>query len=232
MNKHMNLTLKFQFVAVSLLTAISTQLVGQGTFQNLDFESGLFVPAPTPQNPFAVQWAPAMPGWTGFIGANQQTEISHNALSLSVANIAIQGPDYPSPNLYHGQFYVVLQSGLDPTTGQSLVGAAIAQTGTIPTSAQSIRLMSNNPFSLGFSLLFGNQLIPLANIGTDVNGRPLWGGDISPFAGQNGELRFQGAGTLDYIQFSSQPIPEPSVLGLFGLGVLLLGRGSHLVTRS
>jgi hypothetical protein len=213
--------LKIQLFAVALLTTLSIETVGQGTFQNLDFENGAFVSAPTPGNPFAVEWVPAMPGWTGFLGTNQQSVISHNALSLSLANITIQGPDYPSANLFHGQYYVVLQGGLDPNTGQGLVGSAIAQTGTIPSNAQSIRLLSNNPFSLGFSLLFGGNPIPLFNVGTAGNGRPIWGGDILSFAGQTGELRFQGAGYLDYIQFSNQPIPEPSALPLFGLGMLI-----------
>lgn len=150
---------------------------------------------------------------------------------MSLAGIAIQGPDYPSANLYHAQNYLVLQAGLDPNNPQASVGAAIAQTGTIPSGTQSIRLLSNNPFSLGFSLLFGGNTIPLFNVGTTANGRPIWGGDVSSFAGQTGELRFQGAGYLDYIQFSTQTVPEPSMLSLFGLGALLFGCRSRLVTR-
>ena len=41
---------------------------------------------------------------------------------------------------------------------------------------------------------------------------------MSAFRGQTGELRFFGADYLDFIQFSEQPIPEPSVFGLFALG--------------
>jgi hypothetical protein len=57
-----------------------------------------------------------------------------------------------------------------------------------------------------------------------------WGVDISGFAGQVGELRFSiGPGTagssfLDFIQFSTQPIPEPSALAMIGLGGLVFGR--------
>ena len=49
--------------------------------------------------------------------------------------------------------------------------------------------------------------------------------DISPFAGRTGELRFSGgSGNLDFIQFSSSTVPEPSVvvLLLVALSVSLL----------
>jgi hypothetical protein len=57
---------------------------------------------------------------------------------------------------------------------------------------------------------------------------------MSQFAGQTGELRFtavNSSGRLDFIQFSNQPIPEPSTVGLFAIGVLLLGwRSRGLLT--
>jgi hypothetical protein len=49
------------------------------------------------------------------------------------------------------------------------------------------------------------------------------GEDISSFAGQTGQLLFQGGGELDNIVFSTQPIPEPSSFVLFGTSALLLG---------
>jgi hypothetical protein len=51
----------------------------------------------------------------------------------------------------------------------------------------------------------------------------VYGGDISAFAGQSGQLEFRGAGTLDNTFFSPQPIPEPGMLGLFSVSALLLG---------
>ena len=45
----------------------------------------------------------------------------------------------------------------------------------------------------------------------------VYGGDVSAYAGQAGELRFFGGGYLDNIQFSNLQIPEPSVLGLYAL---------------
>jgi len=208
---------------IQLLAAVLSLLSvahGQGTFQNLDFENGSFIPIPGHAD--AVEFSLAMPGWSGYVGTNQVNWVLYNTLSLSEAGIAIQGPDDPSPNLFHGRFFVVLQYGNDAYTSQGMVGSALAQTGTIPIGTQSIRLLSNNPYVLLFDLSFGGSTIPLFNVGISANGRPIWGGDISSFAGQTGELRFAGAGYLDYIQFSTQQVPEPSALSLIGVGALLV----------
>lgn len=45
----------------------------------------------------------------------------------------------------------------------------------------------------------------------------------SGLAGQTGQLLFTGGGLFDDIQFSNQPIPEPSALGLVSIGSVLLG---------
>ena len=56
----------------------------------------------------------------------------------------------------------------------------------------------------------------------------IYAADISEFAGHTGQLLFTvppytGSDELDYIQFSSVPVPEPSEFGLAVLGALLLG---------
>ncbi len=189
----------------------------QGTFQNLDFENGTFIPIQT--NPFFVEPGPALPGWTAHVGTNLAQYVLHNTLSLSTAGVAIWGPDQPQPGLFHGQYYVVLQSGDDPFGGPTRVGARLTQTGTIPGTAQSIRFY----FAFGgITVFFGGQQISLTALGSAPTGT-IYGGDISAFAGQTGELRFQGGGYLDFIQFSNEPIPEPSTLGLFAFGALFLG---------
>ena len=43
--------IKNQVIMVALLAALAMHAFGQGMFQNLDFENGVFVPAPTPGNP-------------------------------------------------------------------------------------------------------------------------------------------------------------------------------------
>ena len=199
-----------------LLSAAGT--LGQGTFQNLDFENGTFIPISG--DPFgSVEWTPAMPGWTGYIGTIQQSLISLNSLSLSAANIAIMGPDFPSPGLFHGQYYVVLQNSFPVATDVP----AISQVGMVPVGSQTIQFWTGDQYAVGFGVSYGGHQISLSQLGSTANGRWMWGGDVSAFAGQTGELRFRGNGYLDNIQFSDQPIPEPGVFGLSALGALLLG---------
>jgi hypothetical protein len=75
----------------------------------------------------------------------------------------------------------------------------------------------------GLAVAFNGTRIPLSLLGTSTNSQSIWGGDVSSFAGQVGELRFFGLGRFDNIFFSPQAIPEPRMFGLFGLGSLLLG---------
>jgi hypothetical protein len=77
---------------------------------------------------------------------------------------------------------------------------------------------------------FAGQPIPLVALGS-TSIYTIFGGDISIFANQAGELLFQGGGLLDAIQFSNLPIPEPSVFGLSTLGALLLGWRSLMRRR-
>ena len=123
-----------------------------------------------------------------------------------------------------GTFSAALTAG---ATGN----ASISQTGLIP----------GNTLSLLFdSYTTGNGLPTLSVTinGEDISISPLlrtanytlYGGDISMFAGQTASLAFtavsnypQGFGyyVLDEISFSTNPVPEPSTLGLTALGGLL-----------
>lgn len=203
-----------QVLMVALVAALSWQASSQGTFQNLDFESATLVPIPG--DPFGrVQFGPGFPGWTGYIGDEPQTIVDHNSRLISQPGIAIMGPDFPSANLFQGHYFAELY-----TTPGVLVSPALAQTGTVPTTAQSIRFYGGAqdvPF-----ILFAGQSIPLSVLGSTAT-YTIWGGDISAFAGQLGELRFQGSRRFDNISFSDLAIPEPSAFGLFALGGLLLG---------
>lgn len=203
---------------IALLAAAAPRTLSQGTlFMNLDFEEGAFIPVPGQFN--TVEFARAMPGWTGYLGSNQVDWILHNSLFLSQAGMAIWGPDNPSAEYLHGHYYVVLQNSFPVATDVP----ALAQTGTIPLGTESLRLYNNNQFGTGFLVFFAGQQIPLVSLGSAGNGRWVWGGDVSSYAGQTGELRFRGAGYLDHIQFSTEAVPEPRVLSLFALGALFLG---------
>lgn len=191
-------------------------------FQNLDFEMPTFVPTGGLNT---VQFAPAMPGWRGYLGAIEINWILYNDLFLSNPGIAIWGPNNPSPGLFHGQYYVVLQNSFPLATQVP----AIAQTGTIPVTARSIQFYLAYG---GMGVSFNGQSIPLTVLGSSPTGYNVYGGDISAFAGQTGEIRFRGAGYLDYIQFSNQTIPEPRALCLISFGVLLFGYRLRLTRRS
>ncbi len=213
---------KWSTLATCFWLATACALHGQGTFQNLDFEYGVFVSILG--DPYdRVQFAPAMPGWDGYVGTNQINWILHNNQFLSTAGIAIYGPDNPSPDYLQGHFFLLLQSGQDPSDVTRTVNSGITQSGTIPTAAQSIRFLYPNPFAIGVGVAFNGAQIPIRYLGKDSNMIDVWGGDISSFAGQYGRLQFFGQGVLDSIVFSDQPIPEPSAISLFALSTMLLG---------
>jgi hypothetical protein len=93
----------------------------------------------------------------------------------------------------------------------------------IPARSESIRFYYFSEFSIAPSVAFDGNQIPLYFLTLTTNNQPIWGGDISSFAGQVGELRLSGFGNLDNIFFSPEAVPEPAVFGLFALGSLLLG---------
>src|SRR6266487_415667 len=152
--------------------------LAQGTFQNLDFEAATLIPIPG--DPFGrVEFAPAFPGWVGYVGTNAQSMADHNNRLLSESGIAIMGPDFPSPSLFQGHYYAALY-----TAPGVPVGPTLAQTGLVPSTAQSIRFYGGAqdvPF-----VRFAGQTIPLSALGT-TSAYTIWGGDISSFAGQTGE---------------------------------------------
>ena len=76
------------------------------------------------------------------------------------------------------------------------------------------------------SVSLSGQSIPIFAVGTGPN-YTLFGGDISAFGGQTVELEFAALPpnsnwTIDSIEFSSQAVPEPSVLTLVALGSVFL----------
>lgn len=230
----MKRTLK-QFCAATLL-ALSNYTYGQGTFQNLDFESPMlpFVPVDTTYGFVAA--SNSLPGWTVYVGTNQQDRVLLNNYFLGTAVVDLLGPGWTDgPSVIEGAYSVVLQAGRGPD-GNPLnhVSAAIAQTSLIPLSAMTI-LFKAKPVLGGPATQFGVSiagqdisLVPLQTSGDYT----LYGGDISAFAGLTRELRISAIPTpayqfssvmVDSIMFSNLAIPEPSTICLFGLGALLLG---------
>src|SRR6266478_5350034 len=65
----------------------------QGNFQNLGFESASLAGYPYGSVPFAA----AFPGWTGYVGTNQQTAALYNNVFLDSSGISIIDHGWSSP---------------------------------------------------------------------------------------------------------------------------------------
>ncbi|MCX6922009.1 MAG: hypothetical protein NT154_02130 [Verrucomicrobia bacterium] len=205
------------------------QTRGQGTFQNLGFESASIVPI----SDIFIQFSTAFPHWTCTVAGVQQTFALYNTLALSTSGVAAINHDWPYPTagVIAGNYTAVLQGGmLGPENPAS---TTLSQTGLVPATAQSLLFKA---YCLGSSapviplvVTLGGQQLSLISMGSGVN-YTLMGADIHGLAGQSVELDFTVRGSvninsvfLDSIQFSTQLIPEPSVFGLATLGALFLG---------
>ena len=174
-----------------------------------------------------------MPGWTGFLGSVQQTQVLQNNYDLGSATINILGPSWsvPYPGIIDGNYTVMLQAGAGP---DGLVDASIAQNGTVPALAQSLQFnIAEVLGGVGFSVSFaGNSLSPvLLSTAVAPGGQSynVYGVDISPYAGQTGQLEFTSIANgrdssllLDDITFSATAVPEPGTLALMLMGGMAL----------
>ncbi len=233
-------------LAQATLAALSIQ--AQVPFQNLNFESATLSPVTVNGSPpVYVPVSCALPGWSAYLGTSQQTQVIQNVYGHGQAIVAILGPNYPAagwpPGLFNagvidGNYSVLLQSGVDPTTGD-VEGVSIAQTGTVPQGFQSLEFEAWQPLATEFSISFnGVNLSPFV-LGTGAN-YTLYGVNISPFVGQTGSLEFTadynatgGASWLglDDIAFCTQAVPEPSPLIMTGIGGLLVALCRRFVPK-
>ena len=212
---------KILFLGLALLFAASLAQ-GQGTFQNLNFESANVVGYSPPA---LVPISSALPGWVGYIGNNQVSEVDYNMFNLGAADISLHSSS-SRPLPIAGRYSVLMGGQFNPNDVPGLPSAAIAQTGQIPADAKSL-IFWTGPTGTRVPT-FAGQVIPFVPLQSGPN-YIIWGGDISTFAGQTGELHFTvlsgsfGSTYLDNISFSTMSIPEPSIFALTGIGVLLFG---------
>ncbi len=197
MNKQSKGLLVFTLLAVTHLG------YSQGIFGNLNFEQV------NTNSPISII------GWTLYSGA-----VGYNTVSLGGAAITVHDSNSLAFQPLQGNYSVFMQgSGAGPA-----VSVAMSQTGQIPANSLSLRFWADPRSNL--EVTFGGTLIPMVRFASTAN-FDVFGEDISSFAGQAGELRFTGpansGGYFDNIFFSTQQIPEPIALGLFGLGALFLG---------
>jgi hypothetical protein len=189
----------------------------------------------------------ALPGWgvfyQGVVSANpftnSQTQIAFNAVTPGIPQVVLLGINAPVGPSIEGAYNVLLQgySGFLPAGATLSASASINQTGAVPATAQSI-LFKAQPGTESLSVSLGGANIPFTTILMGPN-YTMYGGDISPFANEALELQFtaEGDGTgwnIDSIEFSSQPIPEPSAFALLAgaLGLLFTCRHRTEATNS
>jgi len=220
---------------ISAIISLSGAMLAnaQGTFQNLNFESANLTPIPAGQYGGSVSIVSALPDWTGYLGTVQQTQVLQNNYDLGSATINILGPSWNIgyPGIIDGDYTVMLQAGAG---AGGLINASIAQTGMVPAFAQSMEfslaeVLGGNGFSVSFA---GNSLSPaVLSTATSPSGQSynVYGVDISPYAGQTGQLEFTSIANgrdssllLDDITFSPNAVPEPSTLALVVMGGLAL----------
>ena len=188
--------------SLALYLSCTSSLWAFSAFQNLDFEAADVSDMPLNHSEL-VPVTNGLPGWSAYIGTNQLTQVSHNAITLGDANVGICGPQYSFDiQPLEGKYTAILQP-------KQALPASIAQTALIPASANSLRFKAVLAYTNDLSVTVGGQSRPVVPLGSGS-----FGCDISAFAGSVKKIRFT-IGTahgndlnfLDAITFSPQPIP-------------------------
>lgn len=223
-----------QTACSSLLFLSALGAAGQGAFQNLGFEDTTVTAVLVNPLSGSYRYIATLPGWTwspvgNFLNADPSA-VSFNDIALDAPAVTLHGTDSPFEPVLSGNYTLLLQGGtsfIPPQEG----GASIFQTGQIPLDAKSLTYLGGAGLQVSFN---GQSLWPIALESTPSYTE--WGVNISPYAGQSGELRFavpwQDGSLLDGIQFSSTPIPEPSVVPLSLLGFVLFRAFTPWASRS
>ena len=202
------------FLATIAVWVYGTTLCLAQGFLNLDFESAHL-------NGYAQGYVPSsvsIPGWTVYSDSGSGYQILYNSIALDDPMVTIQGKNSTELTPLQGNYSVYIQGGSQWGYGTNV---GILQTGQIPISAKSLTFFGE---VANMQLSFGGQSLVYNSIGS-TGIYTIFGADISAFAGQIGELKFNithpGGATLDNIQFSNSPVPEPGSLALLVAGSLL-----------
>jgi hypothetical protein len=205
-------------------------------FQNLNFESLQFPLVPDPIDPYGeVPPANALPGWIAYVGTEVESLSEPQSSFINTASVSLWGPGMPflwppaaeiSPNLIAGNYTAFVQCGSPGLHPGSVISTSVslAQTELVPARTYSLFLSIDAHFPL--SVFLGVQTLALLPVRQAAK-FTVYGADITAFADQTAELKIATAAEeigylrLDSIGFS--PVPEPSLIDLGGVGVLVLG---------
>ena len=208
-------------VLMNLLLTTNGAL-GQGTFQNLDFESAASVSVPD-DSLNRIYFDAAFPAWIGYVGGVQQDRVFYDGRFLCCSSIGLFGPGVSANPQIEGSFSAALFAS--PRFDGQPADAMLTQTGVVPVGSRSLLFKAQTAGPFAVSL--GGQSLSLIPLSTSAD-YIYFGADITSLAGQTSELRFTAiAGTdpmrdgsylmLDAIAFSPMAVPEPSILALFAL---------------
>ena len=196
---------------------------GQG-FVNLGFETTTLTGVLANQHSGYYETNATIPGWDWSPHANAgysdpNTTVEFNSLALDAPAVTLHGTNDPyGYQAIRGKYSILLQGGSQFVSSSSY--AAIWQTGQIPANAQSLTYWGG-----ALQVTFNGQSLAAVPISVAAS-YTIWGMDISAYAGQTGQLMFtapwQTSAMLDNIQFSSSPVPEPSIMSLFICGISLI----------
>ena len=205
--------MKLYITTISLLV-FGTRICPAQGFLNLDFESAHL-------SGYAQGLVPAtvrIPSWNAYVSGIPDSEVLFNLKNLDDPVVTIQGTASTYLTPLQGNYSVYIQGGSPYAYGTN---AGIFQTGQIPIFAKSLTFWGQVG---NVQLSFSGQALSYNAIG-NVGNYSIFGADVSAFAGQIGELRFNvthpGGAILDNIQFSNSPVPEPGSLALLVVGGLV-----------
>jgi hypothetical protein len=211
--------MKTSSISTLATLCITTVACSQG-FINLDFEQAVVVPT-EPTYGF-LDWSLAVPGW-----GPSMSPLYYGQGHLGVEPLYLlmdsTSPVWAPGTQLAGNYSLAFASGHggnDPSGPWLNVG--IVQSGFVPNSTQSIRLLATGPFEV----FLGGVGIPMLSLGGIS-----YGGDVSGFAGTTAQLVIGNSANVndytwsivDNILFSPAPIPEPSKVVLLLFGAPLLG---------
>lgn len=190
------------------------------TFQNLGFEQAIIQPNEPTYG--WLDWNLAVPGWSHSPGSDTAVVYYPNPHAGGTQYFLLVDRFSPGFQPLQLRYSLAFQSGfLGPDVTSGWTSAYISQTGLIPDTAQSLRFLVTGNFSVKVN---GNTLAPYSL------GNNSYAVDVSPYAGTISELKiFNTSPLLDFtptlvdgFTFSATPVPEPTILWLFGLGTLVV----------